>query len=458
MTVFLAAFLASAGILPAEAHFVISAGLAVALLVRRPRSGWKATPLLLPAAATILIGLTGTAAFGYPTEYDLAKGLWYQIRVPLYLFVGVLFAYTGTDERTLLRAILYAGAALAIFYLARYIADPNIDLADRTYVRRYIGKGFLLSALALAIALCGNRYIGLPMMIRVSAIALAAGAIIASTGRSAIVDTTVISLALMGLLPAQILAKGGVAALLFALLIITTPLVSWIAGTDTVAIWSRNLPHFMQEIIAIDRSSIYEIGRFWRGFETYQAFQFLLGHGPVAVLLGTGFGHLVPLPITMVLGTEAFDSIPIFHNGFSFLGVRGGAIGIVLYVVQLSILAYVAWRLSTARGVRCRGIGRLLVGLTVCCALATPVSGGLMNYGEAGSTFGLLFGFGIGTYIRYRRTSGVPTGTVPARRHGARPRWEVPDCGPPGGRDGDLADIVTSDAGLGMPSGKSAYF
>jgi len=139
------------------------------------------------------------------------------------------------------------------------------------------------------------------------------------------------------------------------------------------------LAYSIDEIAISDYSTAENISRNWRGFESYRA---LLTYSQGSVLEqvgGKGFGALVDLGIQIQLGSEIFRYIPKLHNGYLYLLVKTGLIGLLLYIwflYRLQTRASALVNQKTRQGIFA---GRILSGLAWSVVFATLVVAGVFN-------------------------------------------------------------------------------
>lgn len=71
----------------------------------------------------------------------------------------------------------------------------------------------------------------------------------------------------------------------------------------------------------------------WRGYEVYRTKELFKEAKTYEVLFGFGFGKRVDLNIAIYLGKELFTSIPILHNGYYYILLKTGIIGLTIYIL-----------------------------------------------------------------------------------------------------------------------------
>ena len=71
----------------------------------------------------------------------------------------------------------------------------------------------------------------------------------------------------------------------------------------------------------------------WRAYELFEAFNTMMEGSALHKIIGFGFGKLVHLEMELLLPGIELDYIPILHNGFAYVMVKTGAVGIFIYVL-----------------------------------------------------------------------------------------------------------------------------
>jgi hypothetical protein len=76
-----------------------------------------------------------------------------------------------------------------------------------------------------------------------------------------------------------------------------------------------------------------DINSFYRGFETYRSWKTYAGGTIPELLFGGGYGKLIDLETEVKLAGEYWTKIPIVHNGFFFVLVKEGALGLIFNIL-----------------------------------------------------------------------------------------------------------------------------
>lgn len=386
------------------------------LAVLRPLSGAEVKGVLArlwPILVMLAIALFMTMV-DVSREFDnraVVRILFYYVRIPVFLMLGFGARKYMRRHTTLLWFLLFLGMATASNTLRSYLTSSGLSGLDRTTLRQIIGGGDPLSVFVPIVArILWSR--GLPRWqigVLLLAVALSLASIIVTdsrTGLLVVVLSFVLSLPHMRPLR---WARWGVLAILAGGIVVTTPMFQPIL--DALGIDPASLGGF-NEVIARPRYDLGTINTEWRGHETYMAFAAAQADGLWAFILGHGLSASANLGIFIELAPgQFFSSVDIFHNGYSFIVLHSGLLGIALYVMQMWVLARPRAALvndDVRRDPRARGSNDedlLYVLVLLSLAASTAVIAGMFN----ASTFAPLHLFLIGCFYPLRRAvPGVP--------------------------------------------------
>jgi hypothetical protein len=397
-----------------EFHFIIT--LLLLFIFRRMPNELKVSSnyVLRPIKIFIFLSLLTTAISFviYMNDvtldwiYNTVKVLWYSARLPIYFLFGLAIGLRVRSTYVIVDALVIAGLIEALQFIIRYILDPNLAVADRFYIRSEIGHGGFVIPLAMLAA--GFRLLTSKLnftwshFLALAILPIAIIEIILSQSRTAIVATVVLVMFSTKLFPLKFFSRITIPVILVMGVILTTPFIYEIIPEDNLRQIIYSVPEFVNELIAIDRTGLdYEINNYWRGYETYLAFTFVEEAGIIQIIFGTGLHTVVLLPKTLDAGNLMISELPIFHNGFSFAFVRGGLVGIVLYILQYVKFAEISATTARASNLGTRLIGNLACGTLLLTTLAMPTTSGMLNFDEGGSTPCLLMGIAWSFYYRH---------------------------------------------------------
>lgn len=397
---------------------------AIALMITlRPLSGaeikgvlarlWPIIAMLAIASVLTIVDVAG--------QFDpraVVRILFYYIRIPAFLMLGFATRKYMRQPSTLLWLLLLLGMYTSATTLFAYVTSGVVGL-ERTTLRQVIGGGDPVSVFVPIVAriLWTKRPQSWQQAVLLVAVAMSLASIVATDSRTGMLVVALsFALGLPRFNPLQ-WARFAVLGVLVATFVITTPLMPPIL--NLLGIDSSMLGGF-NEVIARPRYDFGTINQEWRGHETYMAFQAAQADDVLPLILGHGLSISANLGILIELAPgEFFSSVDIFHNGYSFIILHSGIVGIALYWLQFWLLArpQAALRLPRAGG---QGTEEDLLFVLVLLSLAasTATIAGMFN----ASTFAQLHLFMIGCFYPLRRTVALVQ-TTPSRLAPPRRVW-----------------------------------
>lgn len=368
-------------------------------------SGEKLDTTLARAIAPFgLIIVFGLAAGIHADRYLYLKDAWYLSNPPVIMSVGYVLYRCKADVGRGLRAFVIGGTLVSMLYLSSVVADPEVLLKSADEIRGKIGAGYVASALAFTI-LCAYfadwaEGLRLPRWLGYSCLFICGAAIVVSFSRTTLVVAVIGVLAAFGAFARREWLRIGAIAIIGVLLLGMLRLgVEGYSG-EARKTFVGKLARSMEEIAVAEYTDLGSINDNWRGYETAMALKTYSSGSALEWIIGHGFGAEVDLGLTQRLGRVAKRYIPILHNGYAYLLVKGGAIAVALYVFALAWLYWVGRQgaKSGANHPACAP-GRLLQAVALCLAFTTWVISGAFNKGDA-LPFLLAAGFLLGALTR----------------------------------------------------------
>lgn len=146
------------------------------------------------------------------------------------------------------------------------------------------------------------------------------------------------------------------------------------------------LARSLDEISVQDYTDFKSINENWRGYETARALKMYYSGSPIEWLFGHGFGAQVDLGLAMPLGgvpgeqQELKRFIPILHNGYAYLLVKGGAVATLLFGYFLYWLYSISVRpIAFGTDQSCSAPARVLQAVVLTLAVTTWIVSGVFN-------------------------------------------------------------------------------
>lgn len=398
--------------------------------------GWLATrqplerPLLwavLPFGAAIVVGLV--AGVGAP-RYLYLKDAWYYSNPAVVIAVGYVLWCFLQDTRRGLRAFVLAGTLIALFHLAHFGMKPSLLLQSATHIRAAAGRGYNATAVALILLLgFWGRWperLGLhPALASICLLLCATSAVLSFSRTMALVMVLGI-LAMAGFFARREWLRIGALALVATLAL--AALHSTVDTTSTQAKRSflGKLARSGDELRVQERMTVREINEHWRGYETARGIDTWASGNAWQVIFGRGFGAQVDLGMFQNLsgarGSAPVRAIPVFHNGYVYLIVKTGIVGVLLYLLAMGWLYLVGRRRANSESSdEERFEGRLLQACVLVILVSTWVVSGAFNKFDMLS-FLLLSGFLLASLTRNRQAAPAEASSSKPPFHSRIPR------------------------------------
>ena len=325
-----------------------------------------------------LVGAPGNEA------RDVAKDLWYVGNAAMSLWLAYLIASKLDDIQSLLRVIIAAAAVVSFFHLCRFALDPAIISQSVIDIRTEVGVGYLLSALGIGVLLADYRFRLDLLPNRLAwwffmGICLASVAL--SFSRTLWIGVFTFVFVLIAVAYFKQTLRIAVVAGVALIAVMASPLLDDTTEPDTNSTFAEKAINSLRELRVSDYEDTLDIHRNWRGFESYRALETFAEGNLCSYLFGKGFGTSVDLGVTMLLMEEEFDSIPVLHNGYLYLLVKTGCIGMAAYLSYLLLSLRLGAKLLRLQPQKARGCGCLIIALALFMLESTLVISGMFNKG-----------------------------------------------------------------------------
>ena len=264
------------------------------------------------------------------------------IQSMIYLTTPVIFTFLGmqigriASKRLVLKYVVYAGTVGAIYYVVLSFYTLGLKIFSDPYTMREITWwGSITSIAAIFIVLFSEKY-GIRLFKRKSLKYL-----IAAVNTCAVYFTASRSYYFVFLIFLFIFLSGYKKRLAIPL--------GLLYGLGAVILLSLNVDNKLiakiQSVsIETDIGEYYsesEINTQYRGHETYMALKTYTGGSPLNLLLGHGLEKQVDLGAYIKLGDSYRRIIPVLHNGYVYLLIKEGLLGLIfvlgflLYIFRL---------------------------------------------------------------------------------------------------------------------------
>jgi hypothetical protein len=351
--------------------------------------------LMIIPGCLLLLGLIGSA---HHSLRDVLKDGWYFAFAPLAVLTGYLVARSCKELSSVLIAFLAAGAVLSLWQLGEFFGHRNLlSAGDIGGLRDEIGGGFILSLVAPLIVFLSGHYrvsiLGLgTRFVRILIYAVTLSSVVFAFSRTMVVAMLIALVAGLG----WITLKNMKGIIILLLMIAVLLGMSALVPADTSSLLGK-FAQTRDEISFTDFSTTSDVTHYYRAYETLMALRTYAGGDMRQKSIGFGFGQLVDLGVEMKLGDSVMDRIPIFHNGYIYVLVKTGYLGLSLFFAYLIKLYALGARGFAQSGSESKMLGGLLMAMIGIVAVSTFVVSGWFNPALMGSVMLL-----IGILIAYQ--------------------------------------------------------
>lgn len=339
----------------------------------------------------LIIALPG-AAF-HPFR-DVARDLWLFINPITYIVFGYLLFEKVKSWSQLLQPFILVGLVASLYAVWNAYNHLGLLLNSAT-VEEYhhvAGYGFAQAMVPIVLILMSRRF-NLPSghldrkrSVRVLLYIVGGIAISLSFSR------TIVFVMLAGLLltinfrklrnnlvlgrPATIL----LAMVIFGILVVAASRSSALFAVRQTGSFTDKLANIPEEVKIHHFDTFDEINADWRGFEAYRALVTYERFSPREAVMGGGLGTLVDLGFPMDFSaTESYQFIPTTHNGYAYLLVKTGPVGLLLFFFMLLLIARRGWLDSRSRDPNRKFVGYLLLWTAITLLMTQAVVNGFFN-------------------------------------------------------------------------------
>ncbi|MFM0248064.1 hypothetical protein [Paraburkholderia sediminicola] len=334
----LAIFLVLSSIIPPEITTLLAGVYIYASFLFRKKlylQGWKRVLVMLCSIA--LTGLIPGILEG--DIYQVLKDSWYFLK-PVEFFILGAYLASGANYKNLFKAILVAGAVVSLFHVIRLLTNTEASDSSLDSVRDNVGHGYMISTLALSVALFYLRAGRVPIITRFFCLIVSGLTFVSHF--SAYSRILWIFAALLLLCFIGVATRLSVKNVLLVIAILCLGLgaaftvsSSKAGSADATQSLVAKFENSFQEVNVRDYDDVEDINNNWRGYESFVALRQYSQADLLHLLLGQGFGSSVDLGIDITLGGERTSTAPIVHNGFVYVIFKVGAIGLAMYGIFL---------------------------------------------------------------------------------------------------------------------------
>lgn len=337
--------------------------------------------MVWPLLAITIIGITGVADH---QQRDVLRDISFSLTPISLIFIGYWLADNGGRWQQFMKVMVTCGAVLAVVHISKFIQNPALLTMDIDKLRSAEGAGSTGSLVVLSLVLALFQYrLGIGNLFpkffpRVIALPVLLASFVLSYSRTEFMVMLMLSLALWGLLTklnSRMILTVAVLLISFFAISLTTPI-------NEVGTFRSKLTRSFTEVTVSNYGDEKSINDNWRGFETYRALETFSSGNVMHKIFGQGFGALTDLGFYMPLGEQHFRYIPVLHNGYAYILIKAGIIGVFLYFIFYLKIIKSVWSFCNSKSIEQRFLARLLLGCVLGLILVMFVVGGMAQTAE----------------------------------------------------------------------------
>ena len=369
---------------------IVGIGLLIMILGVNQRTHSK---LNRPFWAILLIGLIG--AYGHE-PMNIFRDISYALTPITIIYIGYWIAHDNAMWPLILKVLIFWGIILSIIHIKTFILNPTLLIEDSMEIRKTAGGSGDLVVLALILGIFQYHFkinkLFPNLLPRFIAIPILVASLLLSFSRTETLIGIILSLSLLGTFSK--LNKRTFVTI--AILVIGYIIIAATTPANEEGTFRSKILRSTEEITISNFTDIRDISKNWRGFEAYRAVETYLSGNELQLIVGQGFGALIDLDISIALGGEGettFDYIPITHNGYVYILVKAGALGIICYAYFYISTILLALRYIHSINIEQRFMALLFMGCILSLAASMYVVGGIaeMHNIELALLTGFLF-------------------------------------------------------------------
>lgn len=304
------------------------------LLVVEKRVGYahlnKLFLLLLPIFISLFVGL-----FIYPL-YDVFKDLYYFFYFIFMFTFGYLF-YRHLSVNNILNIVIYLSVILSVYHVVYMLFVFGFDcLIDPRYLREHDSRflsGFVSTPFVLALLLSSRYFYKISLITNSNTSKLCIFILLISMYLTGSRTDFVTFLLMFSILLYPFYKRN--LSFFFKYLILSIIAITLIVLVMPNSGFVDVLKRSFIELSFSDFKDLSEINSQYRGFEMYRGLVTYFNQNAFGLLFGGGFGKMVDLGFSFFLAGEYRRYIPYLHNGYMFILVKTGLLGLIVYGIVI---------------------------------------------------------------------------------------------------------------------------
>jgi hypothetical protein len=281
-----------------------------------------------PLIFIVFLGLLGFSNNDYRHFF---RDLVYSVTPIFLIYIGFWLSANKFFTKRILISLVYISLVFSFIHISQFILDPSLFGKNIDEIRSIVfNPGGNLIIFSLCILLF-NKDLGLIRssfsLFKYLTIFLLFISFFLSYSRTGLVVFIVLTLSLLGIFDKininQIKKVVFISFILFSILYFSFNFYD--SG------FNEKILNSISEITISDYDNLSDASRNWRGYETFRALTSFQEGSLFFKVFGFGFGALIDLALTIKLGESEYDAIPILHNGYAYILVKTGLLGLLFY-------------------------------------------------------------------------------------------------------------------------------
>lgn len=307
---------------------------------------FKDLKILIPLGLLLILGTR--IGSGYHLIHILRDYAYFLSPIASFIMGYFMRKYMSLNKFMLL--IVLFGTLYSLVYFLQITFDFNTLFVENTANTRYsIGTGLPAPILALVFIFLGKNYlnefkIDLLYLFLFALVNLFALYYFAS--RVYYFTLLLYFVPLLYNLFIRKYKKVGVYIFGIAVSIIIGIIIVILSGDNFLAEKMRNS---LTEMFIQSFDSYEDVIHNWRAYELFEAVKTFINGGLINKIFGFGFGKTVYLEYELIMPLLTISEIPIFHNGFAYLLVKTGLLGIAIELYFTLLLLYKGYLFSRGK-------------------------------------------------------------------------------------------------------------
>jgi hypothetical protein len=318
---------------------------------------------------------------------DFLKDCWYFSNPLCYMAFGYFIAERLKVARRLITTCTIVGIGASLYSIVNcyFHASELADAASVNSYRHITGTGTGQAMIPIVLILIA-QHVKLPLggleqrkPVRLAVYVLGTAAVALSLSRTLLIVLLCGVMVLLRKRTLFVVATGAIFAGMLGVFAISFVSQSFFHAAEP---FKEKVLHSSQEVELHPYDTFKDINDNWRGFEAYRALQTYKRLPFAEKVVGGGFGTMVDIGFAMLLGGDTpMQELPLLHNGYMYLLVKTGVVGLLLFMVFIAQLVRLGLRCKHAPDKSERLAGYVLIWTALVFLLTQGVITGIYNKG-----------------------------------------------------------------------------